>query len=230
MHNYTKVKMWNAHVHLGFLCSISLIKLHVTYLIVGHSVHGLPCHPLAPLIRCSTPTCRWVARIVSYVNTVTAAFCSGGEERVRHFHNGGGWVRRRECVCVCVKRRRNRYSSIARNTCTVPKMALNPNTVGKKDSECTDTGDLQPEGGEPHKKSAATSATANQNGDQPGCGDSVMPEQKAPERQRSVQADARSFSSSPLPGQKPVEELPRRNFQIPRKTRERRGGAISLLF
>ncbi|XP_067448609.1 protein TASOR isoform X1 [Thunnus thynnus] len=102
-------------------------------------------------------------------------------------------------------------------------MALNPNAVGKKDSECTDTGDLQPEGGEPHKKSAATSATANQNGDQPGCGDSVMPEQKAPERQRSVQADARSFSSSPLPGQKPTEELPRRNFQIPRKTRERRG-------
>lgn len=31
---------------------------------------------------------------------VTAAFCSGGEERVRHFHNGGGWVRRIVCVYI----------------------------------------------------------------------------------------------------------------------------------
>ncbi|XP_070766435.1 protein TASOR [Enoplosus armatus] len=102
-------------------------------------------------------------------------------------------------------------------------MALNPNAVGRRDSECTETDDLQPEGGEPPKNSAATSATANQNGDQPGCGDSVMPEQEAPERRRSVQADAQSVSSSPLPGQRPSEELPRRNFQIPRKIRERKG-------
>lgn len=102
-------------------------------------------------------------------------------------------------------------------------MALNPNAVGKKDTECTGTGDLRTEGGGPPKNSAATSATANQNGDQPGCGDSVMPEQEAPERRRSVQADARSFSGSPLPGQRPNEELPRRNFQIPRKIRERKG-------
>ncbi|XP_044067733.1 protein TASOR isoform X2 [Siniperca chuatsi] len=102
-------------------------------------------------------------------------------------------------------------------------MALNPNAVGRRDSECTETDDLQPEGGEPPKNSAATSATANQNGDQPGCGDSVMPEQEAPERRRSVQADARSFSSSPLPGQRPSEELPRRGFQIPRKIKERKG-------
>ncbi|XP_035512430.1 protein TASOR isoform X1 [Morone saxatilis] len=102
-------------------------------------------------------------------------------------------------------------------------MALNPNAVGKRDSECTETDDHQPEGGEPLKNSAATSATANQNGDQPGCGDSVMPEQEAPERRRSVQTDARSFSSSPSPGQRPSEELPRRNFQIPRKIKERKG-------
>ncbi|KAM9351407.1 protein TASOR [Symphorus nematophorus] len=102
-------------------------------------------------------------------------------------------------------------------------MALNPSAVGKRDSECAETDDLQPEGGEPPKNSAATSATANQNGDQPGCGDSVMPEQEAPERRRSVQADARSISSSPLPGQRPSEELPRRNFQIPRKIKERKG-------
>ncbi|XP_045912322.1 protein TASOR isoform X1 [Micropterus dolomieu] len=102
-------------------------------------------------------------------------------------------------------------------------MALNPNAVGKRDSECTETDNLQPEGGEPAKNSAATSATANQNGDQPGCGDSVMPEQEAPERRKSVQADARSVSSSPLPGQRSGEELPRRNFQIPRKIKERKG-------
>lgn len=46
----------------------------------------------------STPIRRQGARIFTNVNIVTAAFCSGGEERVRHFHNGGGWVRRRECV------------------------------------------------------------------------------------------------------------------------------------
>lgn len=109
-------------------------------------------------------------------------------------------------------------------------MALNPSALGKKDTDCTETGDVHPDGGEPQKNSAATSATANQNGDQAGCRDSVMPEQEAPERRRSAQTDARSFSSSPLRGQKPSEELPRRNFQIPRKIRERKGGAISLLF
>ncbi|XP_040008857.1 protein TASOR isoform X2 [Xiphias gladius] len=102
-------------------------------------------------------------------------------------------------------------------------MALNPSAVGKKDSECTETGELHLDGGEPQKNSAATSATANQNGDQAGCGDSVMPEQETPERRRSTQTDPRSFSSSPLPGQRPSEELPRRNFQIPRKIRERKG-------
>uniref|UniRef100_UPI0037E707BD protein TASOR isoform X2 n=1 Tax=Semicossyphus pulcher TaxID=241346 RepID=UPI0037E707BD len=102
-------------------------------------------------------------------------------------------------------------------------MALNPSAVGKRDSECTKTDDLHSDGGVPPKNSSATSATTNQNGDQPGCGDSVMPEQEAPERRRSVQADARSFSSSPLPGQRPSEELPRKNFQIPRKIRERKG-------
>ncbi|CAJ1084995.1 protein TASOR isoform X1 [Xyrichtys novacula] len=102
-------------------------------------------------------------------------------------------------------------------------MALNPSAVGKRDSECAKMDDPQPDGGEPPKNSSATSATANQNGDQPGCGDGVMPEQEAPERRRSVQADARSFSSSPLPGQRLNEELPRKNFQIPRKIRERKG-------
>lgn len=158
---------------------------------------------------------------------MTAAFCSGGEDRVRHFHNGGGWVRRRVCVysgAVIVRA----TLSLIRARC--PKMALNPSAVGKRDSDYTETTDLHPKGGEPQKNSAATSATANQNGDQPGCGDSVMPEQEAPERRRSMQADARSFSSSPLPAQRSTDELPRRNFQIPRKIRERKGGAISQLF
>lgn len=171
----------------------------------------------------SSRSCRWVARISSYVNIVTAALCSGGEERVRHFHNGGGWVRRRVCErsgAVIVRA----TLPVIRARC--PKMAL----VGKKDSDCTQMGHLHPDGAEPLKNSATTSATANQNGDQPGCGDSVMPEHEASERRRSVRADGRSFSGSPLPGQRPGEELPRKIFQIPRKTRERKGAAISVLF
>lgn len=103
-------------------------------------------------------------------------------------------------------------------------MALNPSVVGKRDSGCTETDVLHPDGGEAPKNSAATSATANQNGDQPGCGDGVMPEHEAPERRRSVQAEARSFSSSPLAAHRPSEELSRGKFQIPKKkSRERKG-------
>ncbi|KAF6730402.1 Protein FAM208A [Oryzias melastigma] len=102
-------------------------------------------------------------------------------------------------------------------------MALNPGAVGKTDSDRSERAALHPGGGEPQKNSATTSATANQNGDQPGCRDGVMPEQEAPERRRSVQGDVRSCSSSPSPAHRPSEELPRRNFQIPRKTRERKG-------
>lgn len=104
-----------------------------------------------------------------------------------------------------------------------PKMALNPKAAGKADSECTETAEPLSEGGEADKNSAATSATANQNGDQPGCRDIVMPVQEAPERRRSMLTDARSSSRSPLPAQRSGEELPRKNFQIPRKTRERKG-------
>lgn len=102
-------------------------------------------------------------------------------------------------------------------------MALNPKTLGKMDTECTTTDGSNTDGSGSQKNSVATSASANQNGDQPGCGDSVMPEQEAPERRRTAPTDARSFSSSPLPGQRPNEELPRKNFQIPRKIRERKG-------
>lgn len=103
-------------------------------------------------------------------------------------------------------------------------MALNSGAVGKRDSGCTEADVLRSEGGETPKNSTATSATANQNGDQPGCGDVVMPEHEAPERRRSMQADARSFSSSPLAAQRPSDELSRGKFQIPKKkSRERKG-------
>lgn len=102
-----------------------------------------------------------------------------------------------------------------------PKMALDPSGVGRRNSVCTEPDGFLSEGGEPPKKSTATSAIAKQNGDPTGCGDSVMPEHEASERRRSTQADPRHFSSSPLPGQRP-------NFQIPRKTRERKGGVTSL--
>ncbi|XP_077369559.1 protein TASOR isoform X2 [Festucalex cinctus] len=100
-------------------------------------------------------------------------------------------------------------------------MALNPSTMGKRESDNTDAR-LHQEGGEPPKTSAATSATANQNGDQPGCGDCVIPEQEAPDRHNSVQADGRSWSGSPTPGQRRSDERPRKPFQIPRK-KERKG-------
>lgn len=99
-------------------------------------------------------------------------------------------------------------------------MAHNPSAVGKKPSGCTETEALQPEGGEPPRNFTATSDTANQNGDQPGCGDGVMPGQEGTERRRSVQVDARTGSGSLLPGHRP-------SFQIPRKTRERKGPAMS---
>ncbi|XP_037133261.1 protein TASOR isoform X2 [Syngnathus acus] len=101
-------------------------------------------------------------------------------------------------------------------------MALNPSPMGKRESDYSDTGSLHQEGGEPQKTSAATTATANQNGDQPGYGDCVIPEQDPPERHNSVHSDARSWSGSPTPGQRRSEERPRKPFQIPRK-KERKG-------
>ncbi|CAL1605649.1 unnamed protein product [Knipowitschia caucasica] len=102
-------------------------------------------------------------------------------------------------------------------------MALNPKALGHRDSDYTAAGGHSADRGESQKNTTATSATANQNGDQPGCGDRVMPEHEAPDRRRNAHSDARGFSSSPLPGQRPNEELPRKNFQIPRKIRERKG-------
>ncbi|XP_036803395.1 protein TASOR isoform X2 [Oncorhynchus mykiss] len=104
-------------------------------------------------------------------------------------------------------------------------MALNPEVERKTDIECLKTGELDLEScdSKTNSLSAAISATSNQNGDQTGCEDGVMPEQEASERRRSGQTAARSSDNSPLPGQRQAEELPRRNFQIPRKIKERKG-------
>lgn len=111
-------------------------------------------------------------------------------------------------------------------------MALNPEVERKTDIECLKTGELDLEScdSKTNSLSAAISATSNQNGDQTGCEDGVMPEQEASERRRSGQTAARSSDNSPLPGQRQAEELPRRNFQIPRKIKERKGCALSVLF
>ncbi|XP_071020796.1 protein TASOR-like isoform X2 [Oncorhynchus clarkii lewisi] len=104
-------------------------------------------------------------------------------------------------------------------------MALNSKVERKTDIQCLKTGELDVESSDSKKNSwsAAISATSNQNGDQTGCEDRIMPEQEASERRRSGHTDTRSFNNSPLPGQRLAEQLPRRNFQIPRKIKERKG-------
>uniref|UniRef100_W5L8S8 Transcription activation suppressor b n=1 Tax=Astyanax mexicanus TaxID=7994 RepID=W5L8S8_ASTMX len=79
-------------------------------------------------------------------------------------------------------------------------------------------------GGESQKLlSASAATTSRQNGDQAGCEDEQMSEQDAAERRRSSLSDARHGGGSPSTLQKPAEELPRKNFQIPRKIKERKG-------
>uniref|UniRef100_A0A8C8MAH7 DUF3715 domain-containing protein n=1 Tax=Oncorhynchus tshawytscha TaxID=74940 RepID=A0A8C8MAH7_ONCTS len=104
-------------------------------------------------------------------------------------------------------------------------MALNSKVERKTDIQCLKAGELDVESGDSKKNSwsAAISATSNQNGDQTGCEDRIMPEQEASERRRSGHTDTRSSNNSPLLGQRPAEQLPRRNFQIPRKIKERKG-------
>ncbi|KAJ8016093.1 hypothetical protein DPEC_G00003570 [Dallia pectoralis] len=104
-------------------------------------------------------------------------------------------------------------------------MALNAKVERKSDAECLKSNDHKSEGGDGkrHLLSAAISATSNQNGDQTGSEDGVKPEQVSSERRRSGHTDGRGSNNSPLPGQRPAEELPRRNFQIPRKIKERKG-------
>ncbi|KAL1021572.1 hypothetical protein UPYG_G00015030 [Umbra pygmaea] len=104
-------------------------------------------------------------------------------------------------------------------------MALNAKVERKTDIGGLMTNEHKSESsdGKKNSLSAAISATSNQNGDQTGSEDCVMPEQEASERRRSGKTDGRSSNNSPLLSQRPAEELPRRNFQIPRKIKERKG-------
>ncbi|CAL8367828.1 unnamed protein product [Lota lota] len=104
-------------------------------------------------------------------------------------------------------------------------MDLNPSVEGRKDTECTETDGIRLEErkGVKNLPSSATSATTNQNGDRIVCEDRVKPEQEAPDRRRSGQTDVQSSRSSPSPGPRSRDELPRKNFQIPRKMKERKG-------
>ncbi|XP_030624803.1 protein TASOR [Chanos chanos] len=104
-------------------------------------------------------------------------------------------------------------------------MAYISNQERTKDKESFKTGGLTAEDCESKKQllSASTSATSKQNGDQAGCEDEQMSEQDASERRRSGPADLKNCSNSPSTFQRSTEELPRRNFQIPRKIKEKKG-------
>lgn len=143
------------------------------------------------------------------------------------------WRRLGEEWSVSVKRRCVQLATLpATDEHGACKMALNPKAEGKKDSECTETNEHVRQSGDSKRNSlsAATSTTSNQNGDQTGCEEGAMPQQEASDRRKSGLSDARSTSNSPLPGQRHAEELPRRHFQIPRKIKERKGCALSLLY
>ncbi|KAL7864734.1 hypothetical protein AOLI_G00161540 [Acnodon oligacanthus] len=104
-------------------------------------------------------------------------------------------------------------------------MACNFNEDRKLDKDGVKAGGLSVDGGESQKQlSVSTATTSKQNGDQAGCEDEQMSEQDASERRRSALSDAkRGGGSSPSTLHRSTDELPRRNFQIPRKIKERKG-------
>lgn len=106
-------------------------------------------------------------------------------------------------------------------------MASNLSQERKIDKESSKAGGLTLEDGDSKKQllSASSTATSKQNGDQAGCEDEQMSEQDASERRRAGLSDLKNCGGSPstLTLARSAEELPRRNFQIPRKIKERRG-------
>ncbi|KAI4886410.1 hypothetical protein NFI96_015341 [Prochilodus magdalenae] len=103
-------------------------------------------------------------------------------------------------------------------------MACNFNEDRKLDKDGAKAGGLSADGGESQKQlSVSTATTSKQNGDQAGCEDEQMSEQDASERRRSALSDAKHGGSSPSTLHRSTDELPRRNFQIPRKIKERKG-------
>uniref|UniRef100_A0A673LY94 Protein TASOR-like n=1 Tax=Sinocyclocheilus rhinocerous TaxID=307959 RepID=A0A673LY94_9TELE len=104
-------------------------------------------------------------------------------------------------------------------------MACNFSQERKIDKESSKAGGLTLEDGDSKKQllSASSTATSKQNGDQAGCEDEQMSEQDASERRRAGLSDLKNCGGSPSTLPRSAEELPRRNFQIPRKIKERRG-------
>uniref|UniRef100_A0A671K722 Protein TASOR-like n=1 Tax=Sinocyclocheilus anshuiensis TaxID=1608454 RepID=A0A671K722_9TELE len=104
-------------------------------------------------------------------------------------------------------------------------MACNFRQERKIDKESSKAGGLTLEDGDSKKQllSASSTATSKQNGDQAGREDEQMSEQDASERRRAGLSDLKNRGGSPSTLPRSAEELPRRNFQIPRKIKERRG-------
>lgn len=104
-------------------------------------------------------------------------------------------------------------------------MACNFSQERKSDKESSKAGSLTLEDGDSKKQllSASSTATSKQNGDQAGCEDEQMSEQDASERRRAGLSDLKNCGGSPSTLPRSAEELPRKNFQIPRKIKERKG-------
>ncbi|XP_056304877.1 protein TASOR isoform X2 [Danio aesculapii] len=104
-------------------------------------------------------------------------------------------------------------------------MACNFSQERKNDKESSKAGSLTLEDGDSKKQllSASSTATSKQNGDQAGCEDEQMSEQDASERRRTGLSDTKNCGGSPSTLPRSAEELPRKNFQIPRKIKERKG-------
>ncbi|XP_063065427.1 protein TASOR isoform X3 [Engraulis encrasicolus] len=104
-------------------------------------------------------------------------------------------------------------------------MACNSNTEIENDNESLKSSGNTSENCNDQKQllSDSISATSRQNGEQAGCEDEQMSEQDASERRKSGMMDFKTNSASPSTLQRPAEELPRRNFQIPRKIKEKKG-------
>uniref|UniRef100_A0A671QGG0 Protein TASOR-like n=1 Tax=Sinocyclocheilus anshuiensis TaxID=1608454 RepID=A0A671QGG0_9TELE len=104
-------------------------------------------------------------------------------------------------------------------------MASNFSQERKIDKESSKAGDLTLEDGDSKKQllSASSTATSKQNGDQAGREDEQMSEQDASERRKAGLSDLKNCGGLPSTLPRSAEELPRRNFQIPRKIKERKG-------
>lgn len=109
-------------------------------------------------------------------------------------------------------------------------MACNSSQERKTDKDSATADGLTSEDCDSKKQllSASSTATSKQNGDQAGCEDEQMSEQDASERRKTGLPDLKNCSGSPSTLPKSADELPRRNFQIPRKIKERKGCVLLL--